>query len=166
MTFDDFVRAELPALTRFTGALAGDRSLAEDILSDALLKVAGRWRRISGLADPVAYVRRVIVTTYLSDRRKTQRRRTDPAGDLAVLDRAGPDVTSAVIARDEVDRLLAQLPPQQKAVIVLRYLLDEPDERIAEVLGCTPGTVRSHLSHARAALRLAATATADKERAP
>jgi RNA polymerase sigma-70 factor (sigma-E family) len=163
MTFDDFVRAELGALTRFAGALAGDRLLAEDILSDALLKVAHRWRQVSDMGDPAAYVRRVVVTTYLSDRRKAQRRRTVPAGDLSALDRPGPDASAAVIAREEVTWLLARLPPQQKAAIVLRYLLDEPDEYIAQALGCTPGTVRSHLSRARATLRLAATTTANKE---
>jgi len=159
MTFDDFVRAELGALTKFTGALTGDRALAEDILSDALLKIARRWRRVAGMDNPAAYVRRTVVTTYLSDRRKDQRRRTVPAGDLATLDRPGPDASAAVIARDEVERLLAGLPRQQRAVIVLRYLLDETDEQIADALGCTTGTVRSHLSHARAALRLAATPT-------
>lgn len=164
MTFEEFVRAELGALTRFAGALTGDRWLAEDVLSDALLKVAGRWRRISGMADPAAYVRRAVVTTYLSDRRKTRRRRTDPAGDLAALDRpGGPDASAAVVAQDEVERLLARLPRQQKAAIVLRYLLDESDEQIARALGCTPGTVRSHLSHACAALRLADPTRANKE---
>lgn len=164
MTFEEFVRAELGALTRFAGALAGDRWLAEDVLSDALLKVAGRWRHVSGMADPVAYVRRTVVTTYLSDRRKTQRRRTDPAGDLSVLDRpGGPDASATVVAQDEVERLLAQLPRQQKAAIVLRYLLDESDDQIAQALGCTPGTVRSHLSHACAALRLAGTTRANQE---
>ena len=56
MTFDEFVGAELGALARFSGALAGDRHLAEDMLSDALLKVARRWRRISTMDDPAAYV--------------------------------------------------------------------------------------------------------------
>jgi RNA polymerase sigma factor (sigma-70 family) len=55
-----------------------------------------------------------------------------------------------------VARLLAVLPPQQKAAVVLRYLLDESDEQIADALGCTTGTVRSHLSRARATLRLVA----------
>lgn len=82
MNFDDFLRAELSELTRFSGALAGDRHLAEDILSDALLKVAVRWRRVSAMDDPAAYVRRVIVTTYLSDRRKTRRRQTVLAADV------------------------------------------------------------------------------------
>jgi RNA polymerase sigma-70 factor (sigma-E family) len=163
MTFDDFVRAELGPLTRFAGALAGDHALAEDVLSDVLLKVARRWRRISGMDNPAAYVRRIVVTTYLSDRRKAQRRRTVPAGDLSTLDRPGPDASAEVVARDEVERLLATLPRQQRAAMVLRYLLDEPDDRIAQALGCTPGTVRSHLSHARVTLRLAATTPATKE---
>jgi RNA polymerase sigma-70 factor (sigma-E family) len=162
MTFEDFARAELGALTRFAGALTGDRELAEDILSDALVKVAARWRRISVLDDPAGYVRRVVVTTYLSDRRKAARRRGIP-----ILDRSGagqpvPDTGAVVAARDEVARLLAGLPKQQRAAIVLRYLLDESDEQIADQLGCAVGTVRSHLSHARAALRLAATGSANE----
>ena len=118
MTFDEFVRAEMGGLSRFAGALTGDRYLAEDMLSDALVKVARRWRRIGSVDDPAAYVRRVLVTTYLDDRRKAQRRRLDPSGDIEVLDRPAPDV--------------------------------------ADALGCTTATVRSHLSPARATLRLVA----------
>lgn len=156
MEFDEFVRAEMGSLTRFAGALAGDRYLAEDVLSDALVKVARRWRRISAMQDPAAYVRRVVVTTYLDDRRKAQRRRTEPAADVEPPGRAAADPAAEVAERDEVARLLAALPAQQKAAVVLRYLLDEPDEQIAAALNCSAGTVRSHLSRARAALRLAA----------
>lgn len=159
MTFDEFVRAELGALTRFSGALAGDRHLAEDMLSDALLKVARKWRRISALDDPAAYVRQIVVNTYLDDRRKARRRRTTPTSDQWVLDQAAPDAAAEVVTRAEVTALLALLPAQQKAAVVLRYLLDETDEEIAEALGCSPGTVRSHLSRARATLRLAASST-------
>lgn len=154
VTFEEFVRAEMPGLTRFTGALTGDRYLAEDVLSDALLAAADRWRRISAMAYPAAFVRRMVVTTYLSDRRRAARRRTDPTGDPAVLDRPHGDASVATADRNQVDRLLARLPPQQRAAIVLRYLYDLRDDEIAEVLGCTPATARSHLSHARAALRL------------
>jgi RNA polymerase sigma-70 factor (sigma-E family) len=159
VTFDEFVRAEMSALARFSGALTGDRYLAEDVLSDALVKVARRWRRISALDDPAAYVRRVLVTTYLDDRRKAQRRRTAPTDDVAVLDRSADavrDTADVVADRAEVARLLSALPAQQKAAVVLRYLMDESDEQIADALGCSTGTVRSHLSRARATLRLVA----------
>jgi RNA polymerase sigma-70 factor (sigma-E family) len=159
VTFDEFVRAEMSTLARFSGALTGDRYLAEDVLSDALVKVARRWRRIGALDDPAAYVRRVLVTTYLDDRRKAQRRRTAPTDDITVLDRSADavrDTADVVVDRTEVARLLAALPPQQKAAVVLRYLMDESDEQIADALGCSTGTVRSHLSRARATLRLVA----------
>ena len=160
MTFEEFVQQELAGLTRFAGALAGDRWLAEDVLSDALVKVASRWLRIGRMNDPASYVRRVVVSTYLSDRRTAQRRRTLPV-DPAAERLSGPvpgDLADAVGNRDEVERLLAQLPPQQRAAIVLRYLLDETDEQIAQELRCSPATVRSHLSQARAALRVATAA--------
>lgn len=160
VTFDEFVNAELDGLIGFSAALAGDRYLAEDILSDALVKAAVHWRRISMADDPAAYVRRVVVTTYLADRRKARRRRTEPTSDMSTLDQPATDQIDAVLAREEVADLIARLPRQQKAVIVLRYLFDEPDDQIARALGCTPGTVRSHLSHARAALRLAAAPSA------
>lgn len=156
VTFDDFVRAELGALGRFAGALAGDRHLAEDLLSDALIKVSRRWRRISRLDDPAAYVRRVVVTTYLDDRRKARRRQTVPTGDPRLLDQAMPDAAAEIVTRAEVAALLALLTPPQKTAVVLRYYLDETDEQIAAALDCSPGTVRSHLSRARATLRLAA----------
>jgi len=156
VTFDEFVHAELGALTRFAGALTGDRYLAEDMLSDALLKVATRWRRISKADDPAAYVRRVVVNTYISDLRKAKRRKTMVTGDDWVLDSPSPDMAAEVVTRQEVAALLAQLPPQQKAAVVLRYMLDQTDDQIADALNCSAGTVRSHLSRARAALRLAA----------
>lgn len=156
MTFDEFVEAELDGLISFATALAGNAHLAEDILSDALVNVALHWRRVAAADSPPAYVRRVVVSTFLADRRKARRRRTEPTSDLRVLDRAVADQSDAVADRAEIAGLLARLPPKQKAVIVLRYLLDEPDEEIARALGCTPGTVRSHLSLARASLRLAA----------
>jgi RNA polymerase sigma-70 factor (sigma-E family) len=156
VTFEEFLDAQLPELGRFAGSLVGDSHLAEDVLSDALVKVARRWRKVSAAENPAAYVRRIVVTTYLSDRRDHQRRRTTPTSDPQVLDRPLADATDSVIARDEIARLIEQLPPQQRAAVVMRYVLDEPDDQIAVALGCTPATVRSHLAHARAALRLTA----------
>ncbi|GAA2611842.1 SigE family RNA polymerase sigma factor [Dactylosporangium fulvum] len=157
MTFEEFLAAELPGLTRFAGALTGDRHLAEDVLSDALLVVSRRWSRIAEMDKPLPYVRRAVVSTFFSERRKAARRRTEPVADHALLDRAEPDPGDDVARRDLVERLLAGLPPQQRAALVLRYLLDQTDEEIAQALGCSTGTVRSHLSLARSVLRRSGT---------
>jgi RNA polymerase sigma factor (sigma-70 family) len=56
--------------------------------------------------------------------------------------------------RDALNRLLDELPPRQRAVLVLRYYEGLGDDVIAEILGCSTGTVRSHVSRALAALRI------------
>jgi RNA polymerase sigma-70 factor (sigma-E family) len=154
VTLEEFLSAELPGLTRFAGALTGDPHRAEDILSDALLVVVPRWRRISRLEQPTAYVRQIVINTHLSERRKSARRRTEPSADSGVFDRPTRDAAHEVVTRDEVERLLSRLTPHQRVAVVLRYLLDQSDQQIADALGCSAATVRSHLSQARAALRL------------
>ncbi|MTD12817.1 SigE family RNA polymerase sigma factor [Nakamurella sp. YIM 132087] len=153
MEFEVFVQREIAGLTRFAGVLTGDRQLAHDVLADALIAAHARWSRIATLDHPLAYVRRMVTTTFLADRRKVTRRRTDPTDDPTMLDQAVPDPSETVQRRDETSRLLALLPDRQRAALVLRYYLDLPDPAIADVLGCAPATVRSHISQALAALR-------------
>ncbi len=154
MTFEEFVHAEMGGLARFAGALTGNRHLAEDVLSDALLAVSARWPRVRAMESPAGYARQVVISTYLSDQRKARRRRTHPTDDTVLLDRATPDLSDAIVQRDEVARLLVRLTPKQRIAVVLRYLHDQTDAEIAQALDCTPGSVRAHLSLARATLRL------------
>ena len=165
MDFDTFVRAEIGGLTRYAGVLARDRQLAHDVLVDALIAAAVRWPRIGSMTNQLGYVQRMVVTTFLADRRTTARRRTDPTDPADLADRtertgardgAAPDPAQASGDRDEVERLLRGLPRQQRAALVLRYYLDWPDDEIAQALGCAPATVRSHLSRALATLRAVA----------
>ncbi|MGX6605991.1 sigma-70 family RNA polymerase sigma factor [Micromonosporaceae bacterium Da 78-11] len=151
MTFEEFLHAEMTGLARFAGALTGDHHRAEDVLSDALLVTSRRWRRIARMEHPLAYVRRIVVNTFLSEGRKSRRHRTDAAADPQVFEQVGRDPHQAVDDRDLIERLLAHLSPQQRTAIVL---LDQTDEEIATVLACSTSTVRSHLSHTRTALRL------------
>jgi RNA polymerase sigma factor (sigma-70 family) len=124
------------------------------VLSDALLTASTRWGRIGRMEYRPAYVRRIVLTAFLSESRKTRRRRTEATSDMTLLDGAGGDAYLAVDQRDEVKRLLATLTPQQRAAVALRYLFDQTDDEIAAALNCSAATVRSHLSHARSALRL------------
>ena len=160
-SFETFVRAEIDGLARYAGVLVRDRQLAHDVLADALIAASARWPRIAGMANPLGYVQRIVVTTYLADRRKVARRRTDPADVVAVAagqesPNGSPDPADAAGDRDEIERMLRGLPRQQRAAVVLRYYLDWPDTEIGQALGCSAVTVRSHLSRALAALRATA----------
>lgn len=153
MQFEQFLVTELPGLGRFAAVLTGDRQLAHDVLTDALILASARWSRIGGMDHPAAYVRRIIVTTFLSDRRRTARRRTHPTDDVAVFDLPNPDSSDRVHDRDEIHRLLARLPARQRTALVLRYYLGLDDVAIGVELGASAGAVRTLISRALAGVR-------------
>lgn len=148
MTFDGFVLSGGPALLRFAYALTGDRGLAEDFVQEALVKAHRRFDEIV-VEHPEAYVRRIIVTTYLS----WHRRRSSGELPGLVPDRPVADASELVLQRDLVWRVLAELPRRQRAVLVLRYYEGLPDPDIADLLNCAAGTVRSLAARAFATLR-------------
>ncbi|HVQ94069.1 MAG TPA: SigE family RNA polymerase sigma factor [Mycobacteriales bacterium] len=146
--FDGFVAARSQGLLRTAYLLTGDWGLAEDLLQTALAKSWFAWRRIEG--PPEGYVRRTIVNTYATWwRRKWRAER--PTGELP--ERAAPDQTQGVDARESMWQALAGLPRQQRAVIVLRYYEDMSEAEIAATLGVSAGTVKSSAARALASLR-------------
>jgi RNA polymerase sigma-70 factor (sigma-E family) len=147
--FSAFAASRWPGLVRLAFGLTGDRWTAEDIAQTALAKAYVAWRRVSGAADPDAYLRRILVNA--SNRRFRKRRVTEQPGDPPEMAVDGP--ADLIGERAALLAALRQLPPRQRAVIVLRYWDDLTDAQIAAALGCSPGTVRSQLSRALATLR-------------
>ncbi|WP_064741766.1 SigE family RNA polymerase sigma factor [Hamadaea tsunoensis] len=159
--FEEFVRTRSHHLLRLAYALTGDHALAEDLLQTALARSWSAWRRVNG--DPEPYVRRVLVNTFNSWWGRRWRGEL-PTETLPERVAAGPP--SAVEDRDEVRRALLRLPRQQRAVVVLRFLEDLSEAQTAELLGITPGAVKTHSSRALARLRLDPSLTALPETAP
>lgn len=154
-SFREFVVARGPELTRMATLLCPDRAEAEDLVQDTLASAYASWRRIESTTAPEAYVRRMLVNRHVSLWRR-HRGRVEPRAD--VPDVATTDPTDAAANTDAVRRMLRELPPRQRAAVVLRYYADYPDGQIAETLGCTEQTVRSQISRALATLRGAAQA--------
>jgi RNA polymerase sigma-70 factor (sigma-E family) len=148
--FDEFVVARGTALLGFAFVLCGNRELAEDLVQSVLVRVHGRWQRVTAADRPDAYVRRMLVHEYLGWRR---RRSSSELPSAHTPDVGQADHAVGLADRDAVWRLLATLPRQQRAVLVLRYYEDLSDAQISEVLGCSTATVRTHASKAHAALR-------------
>jgi len=150
--FDSYVVNRGPALIRFGYLLTGDRHLAEDLVQDVLARVHRRWSRIERMHQPDTYLRKAVLNQYLSWRRRrssTERAIADPP-DRPV---AGADHAHLHAERDALWESINALPRQQRAVLVLRFYEDLADEQIAELIGCSPATVRSHVSRALAQLR-------------
>jgi len=150
-SFEDYVAASSGRLLRFAYVLCGDRFLAEDLVQDVLSRTHRHWRRIER-ENPDAYLRAALVRAHLSWRRRrvsTEKVLAEPSEGRA----GSVDFAAQLASRDEMWSLLASLPRAQRAVMVLRFYEDLDDRRIAEVLGCAPGTVRVHASRALGTLR-------------
>jgi RNA polymerase sigma-70 factor (sigma-E family) len=154
--FEEFLDREWDGLARYSLLLADSRHQAEDLLAEALAKAHRRWTRIQSMQYPLAYVRRILTTTAVSNRRawETRHVHVTPSGALPEIFTGG-DEYRAVDEREQVGALLAGLPPRQRAAVVLRYLLECSDEEIATEMRCSTSAVRSYISRGLAALRAA-----------
>jgi RNA polymerase sigma-70 factor (sigma-E family) len=156
VTFEEFVAARLGPLVKYATVVTWDPHLAEDITQEVLLRAQARWGRIGGLDAPEQYVKRMILNEFLSWRRRRAARLVTISPEA--LESITPPVADSAAAtedRDLVLRLIATLPPKQRAALALRYYEDLPDDQIAELLACRPVTVRTQISRALATLRSA-----------
>ncbi|MFI7026761.1 SigE family RNA polymerase sigma factor [Micromonospora sp. NPDC049900] len=139
-SFHEFVVHRSPGLSRTAYLLTGDHQLAEDLLQVALARTYRHWRRVAD-GDPEAYVRRVMYHQQVSwwrRRRLVERLEAQPP------ERPAGDGTEASELRLSLAAALRQLTPRQRVVIVLRFYEDLTEARVAEVLGCSVGTVKRH----------------------
>lgn len=145
----EYVTARLPRLRRLAYSLCGSEDQADDLVQEVATKLYLHWSRTENVTHLDAYVRKILVRTFLDGQRKGWWR--------VLLFGAVPDVrlTQDHGAEDRamLRDALAELPPRQRAVLVLRFLHDLPVREVAEALGCTEGTVKSQTSHGLTALR-------------
>jgi RNA polymerase sigma-70 factor (sigma-E family) len=158
--FEQFVTASSDALLRTAYLVVWDPVEAEDLVQECLLAVARRWPRVRGMDHPHAYARRVLINLALDGAKRRTRRRHELVGDDAATVAAVPDESSArrlnaVGVRAELIAALATLPPRQRAVLVLRYFEDLSEAQVAELLGCSVGTVKSTASRGLTRLQAA-----------
>ncbi|MGW7098782.1 SigE family RNA polymerase sigma factor [Streptomyces sp. NPDC054883] len=149
--YDAFVAARWTALFHLARLLTGgDRHRAEDLLQESLVTLWFVWPKVADEA-PEAYVRKVLARAAArSARRRWWSER--PVEELPEVVAAG-DVSATVAERSRLEAALAQLSPQQRAAVVLRYYQDLPDRQVAETLDCPVGTARSHAARGVARLR-------------
>jgi RNA polymerase sigma-70 factor (sigma-E family) len=147
--FSEFVREALPGLLRYGHLLTGNPHDAADLVQTVLEKVGSRWASVMrNTGDPVAYTRRAMANSHVSRWRRT--RREQPIAEI-------PDVCGVhdldPYENEPLWTLLRELPPRQRAVVVLRYYEDLSELEIATALGVSRGTVKSQASKAMATLR-------------
>lgn len=147
--YTEYVAASLPRLRRMAFALVGDAHRADDLVQETITKLYLHWRRAIRAHNLDAYTRQILVHTFLDERRLrwAQVRLTGEPPEPSPARSENPSEAVAVRAA------LAGLPPKQRAVLVLRFLADLPVDEVAEIVGCSTGTVKSQTFHGLAAMR-------------
>jgi len=148
--YTEYVRGRIPALRRLAFLLCGDEHRADDLVQTTITNLFVHWSKAQTASHLNNYVRTILVRAFIDERRLKWARvrlfgsppEPEPApGHEGVEDRA---VLRAA---------LAKVPRRQQAVLVLRFLCDLPVDDVAEILNCSPGTVKSQTSYGLARLR-------------
>jgi len=150
--FVSFAQACRPALRRTAYLMCGDWERAADITQEALVRVYVAWPRLDQDHGLRAYARRVVTSVAIEQARKKS---THEVPTAHPTDRPVDDHTTVVADRLLLMTALAELPPRQRACVVLRFYEDLSVEAVAEALSCRTGTVKSQTARGLAALRAA-----------
>lgn len=148
--FEAFYRREYPRMVAIARALLRHGGSAEDLAQESLVTAHRHWGRIGAYDDPGAWVRRVLINraTSLQRRLGAEWRAVNRLAGRAD-ERVVPDLTPQTV---EVWDEVRKLPRRQAQAIALHYVDQLSVEEIGQVLGCSPGAVKSHLHRARARL--------------
>lgn len=154
--FDAFARDRSPSLRRYAYLLTGNLSSADDLVQETLMRVYLAWDRIEDHGSADRYARTTMARQQISWWRKSRREvPVDLAADPRLALRVGADEPTSSVERDALWQLFAALTGNQRVAMVLRFYEDLDDGEIAEILGCSRTTVRTHISRGLARLRAA-----------
>lgn len=149
--FVEFAQSARDRLRRTAYLLCGDWDQASDFAQEGLIRVYVRWSRLERNGGEHAYARKAVVSAYLDHVRR--RSSTERPQEDDPTRTSGEDVATDVSTRAALMSALAQLPPRQRACVVLRYFEDLSVAETALLLRCTEGTVKSQTSRALFSLR-------------
>jgi RNA polymerase sigma-70 factor (ECF subfamily) len=145
--FEEVFLADYARVVRVVAPIVGSVEDAEAVAQEAFLKAFTRWRRIGGYDQPGAWVRRVAIRDAVRLAERNRRPVPEPSPGADPADTAAKNV--------DLVRLLQDLPPRQRACVVLYHLASWSTAEVAESLGCSAATVRVHLHRAKSTLAAA-----------
>jgi DNA-directed RNA polymerase specialized sigma24 family protein len=142
--FDEMFPELFRSAYRVAFRLLGSREDAADCAQEACARACADWPKLTRSGSPLPWVVRVSSNLAI-DRWRRAKRTRGTSSAVPVFD-PGPE-------RIDLYRALEVLPRRQRDVMVLRHLADLSEVAVADLLGCSVGTVKSNASRARAALR-------------
>ncbi len=133
-----FCEAQHPRLVRALALYCGDKELAEETAQDGLALLCRDWRKVRRMDNPEGWLYRVSINLVNSHfRKRSIARRAEQ--------RVRQEFQPSWIDRSDVELIdaLADMPPRQRAALLLRHLVGFSTRETAEALGCPEGTVKT-----------------------
>ncbi|MFI5910987.1 SigE family RNA polymerase sigma factor [Dactylosporangium sp. NPDC051541] len=149
--FHAYAAARLERWRRGAYLLCGDWHLADDLVSEAVIRLHRHWAKVRRADNVDAYAQTILTRCWLTERGRGWRRRERSTAELRHPAYQPPD--ERIVDRLPLAELLRALGPRQRAVLILRFYLDHSVEETAEILGITTGTVKSQCARAIEQLR-------------
>ncbi|MBB5958063.1 RNA polymerase sigma-70 factor (sigma-E family) [Saccharothrix tamanrassetensis] len=150
--FTAYVGEHLPRLRRLAYLMCGDEHRADDVVQIAITRLFTHWRKARAARDLDAYVRTIVVRTFLNEHRRRWSL-VRLVGRPAELPREPSAPPPDVETREVVWSALRRLPPPARAVLVLRFVADLPVAEVATTLGCSESSVKNRTAQGLLALR-------------
>src|ERR1041384_3201339 len=147
------IEAEIPRLRRYARALARDVAAADDLVQDCLARALSKLHLWQEGTDLRAWLFTILHNQYVNQVRRAVREGAAVGLSETEATRPRAPHQGKSLALRDLERAIAKLPEEQRAVILLVGLEGMRYEEVAEVLGVPVGTVRSRLSRGRDALR-------------
>jgi RNA polymerase sigma-70 factor (sigma-E family) len=146
--FEEFASARTRDLYRAAWLLCGNQWAAEDLVQETLARVFSRWHHVSTAENPAAYVQTMLFRLFVTGRRRLSSTELPSAELPEAAGRAGDHDLRLTLAA-----ALGELPRTDRAVLVMRYLLDHTVASVAAELGLTEHAVRSRATRALSRVR-------------
>jgi len=148
---EDLYVRHAPEALRLAYVLCGDAEAARDLVHDAFVRVAGRFRHLRQPDDFAAYLRRTIVNLHISRLRRLKVERTWLTREARLPAQTSDGWTFET--RDHMWHAILGLPPRQRAAVVLRFYEDLSERQTADLLRCSVGAVNQLVARAMVTLR-------------
>lgn len=153
IALSDLYRQEYRSLVRLAALLLDRNDLAEEVVQEAFIRMDQSWERVRDPGARPAYLRSIVLN--LTRSRMRRRLVAGRRSQLHAVDAAAAE-ERAVLREDqrEVIEALKGLPSRQRACLVLRYWQDLTESEIADSLGISQGSVKSHLHRGMRAMTM------------
>ena len=154
LDFEAFCLGQNASLIRMLTLYCGDVEVARDLTQETLARAWVHWKKVRRMDRPDLWLRRVAVNLANSQfrHRKVERsapHRLSPSQQPAESCEHGGSTADRILVRDA----LAMLTDRQRTALILRYLDDLSVEQTAELMKCSPGTVKKLAARGLMALR-------------